>query len=299
MLPRLAAAAGVDVVHSLANTGPARGGFARVITIHDLLYRMVARSALRPARAAACGCWCRWRPAARDRVIAISQQHARRRRPRACMCRGDRIDVVPQGVGRTARATAMPEARAARAVRAGRPADRPQRLDQAGAQEPPTAARGARALIPAERRPLLVLPGYPTAARGRAAARRPRPGDRRRRALPRLAERPPSSRASTRRPSASSSPRSTRVSACRCSRRWRRGVPVACSERSSIPEVAGNAARCFDPERPDDIAAAITELLDDPAERERLREAGRPRPSGSRGRPPPAARVASYERALS
>src|SRR5258705_395614 len=40
LLPRLAARAGMDVVHSLANTGPARGDFARVVTVHDLLYRM-------------------------------------------------------------------------------------------------------------------------------------------------------------------------------------------------------------------------------------------------------------------
>ena len=43
----------------------------------------------------------------------------------------------------------------------------------------------------------------------------------------------------------------------------RRGVPVACSRASSLPEVAGDAARYFDPLSVQDIAAAITELIGD------------------------------------
>src|SRR4051812_49179143 len=41
LLPRLAARAGVDLVHSLASTAPLRGRFRRVTTIHDLAYKMV------------------------------------------------------------------------------------------------------------------------------------------------------------------------------------------------------------------------------------------------------------------
>ena len=43
----------------------------------------------------------------------------------------------------------------------------------------------------------------------------------------------------------------------------RRGVPVACSDRSTLPEVAGDAALLFDPERVQAIADALTRLLDD------------------------------------
>jgi glycosyltransferase involved in cell wall biosynthesis len=50
-----------------------------------------------------------------------------------------------------------------------------------------------------------------------------------------------------------------------------RGVPVACSDRSSLPEVAGDAAVLFDPLDPLAIATAIERL---PAEAERLRAAG-------------------------
>lgn len=40
------------------------------------------------------------------------------------------------------------------------------------------------------------------------------------------------------------------------------GVPVACSNTSSLPEVAGNAAVLFDPSSPDDIAKGIRALGD-------------------------------------
>ena len=38
LLPRLAARAGVDLVHSLASTAPLWGRFRRVVTVHDLIY---------------------------------------------------------------------------------------------------------------------------------------------------------------------------------------------------------------------------------------------------------------------
>jgi glycosyltransferase involved in cell wall biosynthesis len=43
----------------------------------------------------------------------------------------------------------------------------------------------------------------------------------------------------------------------------RRGVPVACSRASALPEVAGDAARYFDPESVREIADALIELLAD------------------------------------
>jgi glycosyltransferase involved in cell wall biosynthesis len=49
-----------------------------------------------------------------------------------------------------------------------------------------------------------------------------------------------------------------------------RGVAVACSNVSAMPEVAGDAAELFDPAEPDAIAAALTRLLDDPVRREQL-----------------------------
>jgi glycosyltransferase involved in cell wall biosynthesis len=43
----------------------------------------------------------------------------------------------------------------------------------------------------------------------------------------------------------------------------RRGVPVACSNVSAMPEVAGDAALLFDPHTDDAVAAALRRLLDD------------------------------------
>ena len=42
------------------------------------------------------------------------------------------------------------------------------------------------------------------------------------------------------------------------------GCPVACSKTTSLPEVADDAARLFDPLDVDEIAAAVTEVLDEP-----------------------------------
>jgi len=57
----------------------------------------------------------------------------------------------------------------------------------------------------------------------------------------------------------------------------RRGVPVACSNVSAMPEVAGEAARYFDPLRTEEIAAAVLDLLGDRALAERMVAAGRQR----------------------
>jgi glycosyltransferase involved in cell wall biosynthesis len=55
------------------------------------------------------------------------------------------------------------------------------------------------------------------------------------------------------------------------------GLPVITSSRSSLPEVAGDAALYVDPDDPADIAAAIVHLAGEPALRQALVEAGRRR----------------------
>lgn len=56
-----------------------------------------------------------------------------------------------------------------------------------------------------------------------------------------------------------------------------RDVPVVTSAVSAMPEVAGDAALLVDPESPEEIAAAIGQVLRDPAVAERLVAAGRER----------------------
>jgi glycosyltransferase involved in cell wall biosynthesis len=56
-----------------------------------------------------------------------------------------------------------------------------------------------------------------------------------------------------------------------------RGVPVACSNASSLPEVAGDAALLFDPDDRPALAGALRSLLAGGPAIERLRAAGRER----------------------
>src|SRR5262249_44205626 len=43
------------------------------------------------------------------------------------------------------------------------------------------------------------------------------------------------------------------------------GVPVVAANRGALPEVLGEAGPLVDPERPEQLAAAITRILEDPA----------------------------------
>ena len=42
------------------------------------------------------------------------------------------------------------------------------------------------------------------------------------------------------------------------------GLPIACSDRSPMPEILGDDGVYFNPESPDDIASALLELIDSP-----------------------------------
>lgn len=53
------------------------------------------------------------------------------------------------------------------------------------------------------------------------------------------------------------------------------GVPTACSNAASLPEVAGGAALMFDPRSLDEMTEALTRLLSEPALREELVRKGR------------------------
>jgi glycosyltransferase involved in cell wall biosynthesis len=55
------------------------------------------------------------------------------------------------------------------------------------------------------------------------------------------------------------------------------GTPVITSNRSSLPEVVGDAALLVDPEDTGDLAGAMARLVDEPPLREELRERGRER----------------------
>jgi glycosyltransferase involved in cell wall biosynthesis len=78
----------------------------------------------------------------------------------------------------------------------------------------------------------------------------------------------------------------------------RRGVPVACSNVSSLPEVAGDAALLIDPHDPDDIARAISRLIGDRALRAQLIQRGHERCAHFNWQATARATLASYRRAI-
>jgi glycosyltransferase involved in cell wall biosynthesis len=77
----------------------------------------------------------------------------------------------------------------------------------------------------------------------------------------------------------------------------RRGVPVACSNTSAVPEVAGDAALLFDPRRPNELAGAVTRLLTDRALAEELAARGQARAAEFTWRRAAEETLQSFERA--
>ncbi len=178
VLPRAADRAGVDVLHCPANFAPAHGRCARVLTLHDVLWRRLP-DAVSPAMRRGT-----------DALVPRGARHAHRVLTGSAATKSDivgelgvdaaRIDVVPYGLG------APPEpgdaGRGRALLRAA--ADRPVVL--CVATDLPHKNLGALvealALIDAPARPLLALAGHGTdsgrltdlaAARG-VGRRRPR-----------------------------------------------------------------------------------------------------------------------------
>lgn len=75
------------------------------------------------------------------------------------------------------------------------------------------------------------------------------------------------------------------------------GVPVICSNTTSLPEVVGEAAVTFDPSRIDDIADALRRVLTDPALRADLAGRGRARAAHFSWRTTAELTLAAYRRA--
>jgi glycosyltransferase involved in cell wall biosynthesis len=294
LLPGLARRAGVDVLHSLASTAPARGRFRRVVTIHDLLYRVVPGThfgvlglgmrVLIPTAAH------------RSHRVIVDSQSTRADVRRYLHVPERKLDVVPLGVGTTTGGAPEPSdvlrerhalgaRRVALSVSAKRPHKNLLRLLE------------ALAAIPAERRPVLVVPGYPTPYEATLRERAGQLGvidDLRLldwvsgpelEGLYALAD-------------VFVFPSLYEGFGLPVLEAMRRGVPVACSDRSSLPEVAGDAALLFDPDDARAIAAALERVLGDRGEAQRLRAAGRLQAQRFTWAATARATAASYDRAL-
>jgi glycosyltransferase involved in cell wall biosynthesis len=294
LLPGLARRAGVEVLHSMASTAPAVGRFRRVVTIHDLHYRVVPDAHF-GVRGLGMRVLVPLAARSSHRVIAISHATAADVR-RYLKVPYDRLDVIASGVGVTPAGEPEPEAALRERHALGA---RPVALSVSAKRPHKNLLRllDALAAIPAERRPVLVIPGYRTPYEDELREHA--------RAL--------GVRDDVRLPGWVSGPELEGLYALAdvfvfpslyegfglpVLEAMRRGVPVACSDRSSLPEIAGDAALLFDPEDPRAITAAIERVLSDPLEAERLRAAGRAQAARFTWAETARATARSYERAM-
>ena len=293
-VPRMAARAGCALVHSLASTAPLWGRVPRVTTIHDLNYLIVpeAHFGLR-----AQGMRVLVPAAARRsrRVIAVSQS-TRDDLVERLRVDPSRIDVVPEAAAPPIPGIATSESELRARLELG---DRAVVLAPGAKRPHKNLARviDALARIEPARRPLLVATGYATpyddelrerAATAGVAADLRLPGwlpDADLEGLFALA-------------TLVAFPSLYEGFGLPVLEAMARGVPVVTSARSSLPEVAGDAALLVDPLREEEIAAAIERLLGDGELRERLRADGLAQAARFSWERTAQLTVASYRRAL-
>ncbi|HET6870742.1 MAG TPA: glycosyltransferase family 1 protein [Solirubrobacteraceae bacterium] len=294
LLPRMAARARVDLVHSLANTAPAWGRFRRVVTIHDLSYKLVPQAHL-GVRGLGMRVLVPLGARRADRVIVDAASTSNDLRT-LLRVPSSKVDVVPLGIGDRHRRTPKDESELRAMLRAG---DRQIVLCVAAKRPHKNLARllGALALIPAPRRPLLVLPGYRTTHEDELRERASTLG---------VADdvrflgwiEPDELEGLYAAASCFVFPSLMEGFGLPVLEAMVRGLPVACSGRGSLAEVAGDAALRFAPEDERGIASAIELLLTDRGLAERLRAAGRKRAGQFTWSATARGTLSSYERAL-
>jgi len=294
LLPLLARKAGVHVLHSLASTAPIWGAFCRVTTIHDLHYRICpeTHSAI---RGAGMRLLVPLAAARSHRLISVSANTANDL-VRLLRVPKEKIDIVPHGLGANPTIAPVSEneirtrlaiglRRVVATFSAKRPHKNLMRLLE------------ALALIPSTRRPVLILPGYPTPheeeLKSRAVALGVEDDTRF------LGWVDPSWREGLyQMSSALVFPSLYEGFGLPVLEAMRRGVPVACSNRGALREVARDAALVFDPEEPRAIATAMERLLNQPDEAERLRRAAEAHISKFTWQATARGTLVAYERAL-
>jgi glycosyltransferase involved in cell wall biosynthesis len=260
-LPPIALARRLDVLHSPANTGPAIApGLASVITLHDLIWLHRGSEWEQDARASA-----RMRRLVEhcvghvDRVFADSEAAAEDFVHTLGLAR-ERIEVTPPGV-RVPQGEPAPSAEIR--VRLGLEGAR---VVLCVAQKRPYKNLHAlvRALPELPGDAVLVLPGAPTPYEAELRSLAGELGVLERTRFPDwLSERELDGL--YRISEAFVLPSLIEGFGLPVLEAMARGVPVACSATSALPEVAGDAALLFDPESQQQVKQAIARLLQEPS----------------------------------
>jgi glycosyltransferase involved in cell wall biosynthesis len=284
----------VDLLHSVAMTAPLRTRAVNVVTLADVTW-LVAPD---PAEA---GTVLVWRllipPVARraDRLIALSQAGAQHvvehlRVPR------ERIDVVPLAAGISDRATPTGAAELRERLGLG---DGPVILTVSAKKAHKNLDRLLRALpavLERRRDAMLVMAGSPTRHEQELRELADELGVAANVAFPAYVE-DPDLEGLYALASCFAFASVNEGFGIPVLEAMRRGVPVACSGVSAMPEVAGDAARYFDPHDVDDIGRALIELLENHALAENLGARGRARESSFTWRATAQGTLESYMRA--
>jgi glycosyltransferase involved in cell wall biosynthesis len=294
LLPRLARDCGVDLVHSLASTGPVWGRFRRVVTIHDVIYRIYPE-AHAGIKAKGMGVLVPLAARRSDRVITPSAT-TRDDVVRLLSVPEERVDVVHEGVRHPSVEPSESPSQLRTRLDLG---TRPLVLTLSAKRPHKNLERLLEALklIPIERRPLLLLPGYST----------PWESELRRHAIDlgisddvRFLGWVPAGELEALFAAAACFvfPSLYEGFGLPVLEAMARGVPVACSDIGVLQEVARDAARLFDPESPHAIAESIESLLAGRGESQRLAAAGRARAQRFTWERTARATLATYHRTL-
>jgi glycosyltransferase involved in cell wall biosynthesis len=292
LLDRLGRRSGIDLLHSVAMTGPLRPREPHVVTIGDVIWLRNLHESERLTQLT----WKLLVPRAAKRAARIiTFSEASRRDLRELLGIDEaRVDVIPPGFGQEPAASptdvrarfGLDGARAILTVSAKRPHKNLARLIE--------ALPRIRERVPEA---VAVMPGNPTAHE---------------KELKRLAVAKGVADAVRFTPYVSADELEGLYAIAECFvlpstlegfglpilEAMRRNVPVVSANASSLPEVAGNAARYFDPGNANELADAVVDVLTQPEAARRLVEAGRARQALFTWRRCAEQTLETYERAL-
>lgn len=274
---RVLAGEGVDVAHFPANYGIGPAGVATVVTLHDalnlapLLEAFSSHGSKQTARSRATSAylrWWTWRSIRRADLVLTVSEFSRAEILKVAGLPADRVVAIPHGAPPQGRDNKRPSETTRQALgieTAFVLADalkNPEVLVRAWAALP-GGVRGDRKIVFFARHERL-LPSVGKALESGVARLVLRPSADQLAALYSLAD-------------AFVFPSWIEGFGIPALEAMTYGAPLICSARGALPEVVGDAARLVDPDDVQGLARALTAVLSQPGEAERLRDRGRKR----------------------